>query len=578
MPHSDVHFEVFCRQSAKDAWVLHEVLTVREKALSAAAELIASKQAKGVKVVRETYDGETGDYTSLSIFEDGHTKLALDPAAEELPSAAPCFRPEDLYTRHARATLTRLLRGHLTRHKLTTIELIHRADCLEKLESSGTTFQHAVQKMAVAQAASSGKPVQQIIKALNDLAARAVSRVYRDSRRGHFPVVGNGAFGALADKLASAPDGIYVFNAALARHLAPCKSWDEKLATLLTVTPQAPESGPGRALLLDAIDNLIAEILGSSAALHELLGERENLGQALLVLVHLFLGILSEEEAKSEVLTHLAEHFIGDGMPNARGAVASRIIAELKNTKRLCPTSRLDELRMLRKIANTLSLGGERHLSHEALVAGFTLRSRRLIAAEAIADYLADVSTPDDKLERLLRVEEGITGGENKRHLGAVVQQIVSASAFEDHFVANSTPAIARLRRLAELQARVQRSHFPDHQREPFSTRLDQIAQEVESRGRVLKTLQDSNAGPAARALAILKLCANNVLTEGLAGKARELVLANLAQPEFLAGYIAQAKTDTEALTPERAMADLLAMLQHAGISREGALRSMRAA
>jgi hypothetical protein len=577
MPHKDVHFEVFRRQSAKDAWVLHEVATVREKALAAAAELIASKQANGVKVVRETYDGETGDYSSLSIFEDGHTKLALDPAAEELPSAAPCFRPEDLYTRHARATLTRLLRSYLTRHKLTTIELIHRADCLEKLESSGTTFQHAVQKIAVAQAASSGKPVQQIIKALNELATKAVGRVHRDSRRGHFPTVKNGGFGALADKLASTTDGIYVFNAALARHLAPCTSWDEKLVALLAITSEAPDSGPGRALLLDAVDNVAAEILGSSAALHELLGERENLGQALMILVHLFLGILSEEEAQRDVLTLLAEHFTGDGMPNARGAIASRIIAELKSTKRLCPQSRLDELRMLRKIANTLSLGGARHLSQETLIAGFTLRSRRLIAAEAIADYLADVSTPDDKLDRLLRVEEGITGGENKRHLGSAVQQIVSTPAFETYFVDNSSPAMARLRRLAELQARVQRSHFPDHQRQGFADRLDQIAQDVESRGRVLKSLLDNNAGPAARALAILKLCAGNVLTEGLSVKARELVLANLAQPGFLAGYIAQAKAGTEVLTPEGAMADLLAMLQHAGISREGALRSIAA-
>ena len=576
MPQRDVHFEVFHRQSAKDAWVLHDVATVREKAISAAAELLATQQAKGVKVVRESYDGDTGDYSSLSIFEDGHTKLALDPAAEDMPSAAPCFKPEDLYSRHARGTLTRLLRAHLSRQKLTITELIHRSDALEKLEASGTTFQHAVQKIAVAQASASNAPVQQIIKALNDLASKALNRVYRDQRRGYFPAVGRSGFGSLADKLAATRDGSYVFNGALALHLAPFKGWDEKLVALVAVAGEAPASGPGRALLLDAVDNIVAEILGGSAALHELLGERENLGQALIVLVHLFLGILSEQEAKSEVLSLLAEAFIDDGLPAARAVIAERIIAELKSTKRLCPASRLDEIKMLRKIANSLTLGGPRFMSHESLIAAFTMRSRRLIAAEAIADYLVDVSTPDGKLERLLRVEEGITGNENKRQLGVVVQQIVSAPAFEDYFVTNSTPALARLRRLAGLQARVQRSHFADHHKNGFAERLDQIAHEVENRGRVLKTLQDSHSGPAECAMAILKLYSNNALTTGrVAGKAREIVMLNLAKPGFLAGFVAQAKSGTEVLDPERAMSDLLELLQQAGISREAGLKAI---
>jgi hypothetical protein len=99
-----------------------------------------------VKVVKETYNADTGDYLSLKIFEDGHTKLKTDAAAEDVPHALPCFKPDDLYSYHARATMARLLCEFLARQKLTVTELIHRSDSLERLEATGTLFQHCVQK------------------------------------------------------------------------------------------------------------------------------------------------------------------------------------------------------------------------------------------------------------------------------------------------------------------------------------------------------------------------------------------------------------------------------------------------
>ena len=40
-------------------------------------------------------------------------------------------------------------------------------------------------------------------------------------------------------------------------------------------------------------------------------------------------------------------------------------MAELKSVKRLCPDSLVDELKMLRRIANQLVLGQGKYLSHE---------------------------------------------------------------------------------------------------------------------------------------------------------------------------------------------------------------------
>ena len=103
-----VHFEVFRRAGARGGWTLHEVVAERERALTLAQEMMASEKATGVKVVKETYDDDTGDYLSLKIFEDGHNKMKTAPSQEDAPPSLPCFKPDDLYSYHARQTMMRL--------------------------------------------------------------------------------------------------------------------------------------------------------------------------------------------------------------------------------------------------------------------------------------------------------------------------------------------------------------------------------------------------------------------------------------------------------------------------------------
>ncbi len=129
----EVHFELFKRQGARGGWKLHDCISQRDDAMKLAQEIMDGGEATGVKVVKETYDSDTGDYLTLKIFEDGHNQAKVDPAAEDVPDALPCFKPDDLYSYHARATMARLLADFLARQKLTVTELIHRADALETL-------------------------------------------------------------------------------------------------------------------------------------------------------------------------------------------------------------------------------------------------------------------------------------------------------------------------------------------------------------------------------------------------------------------------------------------------------------
>ncbi len=574
----EIHYEIYRRQGSKGGWTLHDVATAREVALRMAEELMAEQRATGVKVVKETYNGDTGDYLSLKIYEDGHTKLKTEAAEEDVPHALPCFKPDDLYSYHARETMMRLLSNFLARNKLTVTEFIHRADALEKFEATGTLYQHCIQKIAVAQAASTKTSVQQIIKNLNDLTTKAIHRVYRDTRRNYFPVAQTGEFTKLAARLAAEPDGTYRLNGAIARYLGPAKSWNEKLLSLLAVMKEVPDEGVERELLLKAIDSLIAELLHGAAALHELLGETENLGAALTVLVELFIGKMSQDRGDQMGLAALTQHFAADNLPEARIAVAKRITAELRSVRRLVPTSLVEELKVLRLIANKLVMGIGKYLSHEDLIAAFTLRSRRLVSNESVSEQLAEANSPDEKLERLLLIEENIIGAENKRQLAFFAMPIVTSAPFETHFIAAKQPALARLMRLAELQARVRRSGFQDKERQDIADVLDRIACEVESRTKLLAGIGEKTSNPVEKAIAVLRLCTGGALTEGkLSAKAREIILASLGQPGFLTGYVAHVSRGPEKATAESAMGELMKTLEKAGITPETGLRSIAA-
>ena len=568
-----VHFEVFRRAGAKGGWTLHEVVAERDRAMNMAKEMMTGeKRATGVKVVKETYDDDTGDYLSLKIFEDGATQMKLAPAQEDAPQSPPCFKPDDLYSYHARQTMMRLLADFLARNKVTITELIHRADLLDKLEATGTVYQHAVQKIAVAQAAAGTTPVQQIVKNLNELIDQATQRVYRDQRKGAFPNPRADQFAELAIKLAGQGDAAYLFNGALARSLKDTTGWNEKILALIEILTFAPADGDARTLVLSSIDAVMSEALSASTALHELLGPSENLSEALTRLVELFLGKISAEGGKGGLVA-LSERFAADELPEARTAIAGRIVAEFKSPKRLRPDSLVEELKALRRLANRVVYGVGKFLSHEDLIAAFTLRSKRLVTQETLSTHIHDCA-PDEKIERLLFVEENIIGIENKRQLASFVVPVLSSAAFENFFQDPKVPVLHRLQRLAQLQARVRRASFVDVQQEEISGRLDRLACDVAARAKLFENLEVKNHNAVARATTLLKLAMGGFFTEGaLSGRAREIILHCLATPGFLSGYFA----GQQGVDNDTAMAALMADLGKAGITAETGLKSIAA-
>ena len=75
---------------------------------------------------------------------------------------------------------------------------------------------------------------------------------------------------------------------------------------------------------------------------------------------------------------------------------------------------------------------------------------------EALTQLTAGAKAPDEKLDRLLTVEAAVVGTANKRALTPFALTLVTAHNFESD-MARQYRGIPRLRRLADLQARILR-------------------------------------------------------------------------------------------------------------------------
>src|ERR1051326_9225511 len=103
--------------------------------------MIQEGQAAAVRVVKETYNPDTGDYMSLTVFEDGKVEVKKkSKKLEEVESPSPCFKPDDLYSYHARTTMAHILADWLGRQKLTYTEFLHSPPALERLGGAGRPY------------------------------------------------------------------------------------------------------------------------------------------------------------------------------------------------------------------------------------------------------------------------------------------------------------------------------------------------------------------------------------------------------------------------------------------------------
>lgn len=511
---SDVHYELFVRRRVGAQWTLEMATEVRTAALQSAEECLISNRAVAVRVSKETLDRETGEYKSIAIFTKGMVDGGK-PKKEVQDLDPLCVQPADLYTAHARDRIGRLLEGWLARNNATPFELLHRPDLVEKLEASGTDLQHALQKIAIPEAEARGMSVHELIRTFQALVDRTVANLMKAFKKGQLPDLDKEGFAKAANRLAGDPDRAFLLGAGVAASIAPGVSWSDKISRLLDLADAAPtEPGP-RALALHAIEQPLAEIIGSRAGMADLLGTADDLGSTLAAMTRLTGGgqvealIRMQSQVRacmpelSGTAKRLSEWLNGDHFAPVRASIARRVLAELNGVRRLKPTDAEAEIEFLRALAMSLTAAAGRILPPEDIQAAFTVRSKTLLNGEFIEALLGRDRSARDEIALLIRLGENVMGAVNKRQAARWLSANITALRFEKELRQGPDSPAAKLSSLAALQKSIVRSGLVREDYEPLCKKLGELGSLVEADSRLLAMLVRAPA-PLAHRLALL--------------------------------------------------------------------------
>ncbi|KQV55099.1 MULTISPECIES: hypothetical protein [unclassified Caulobacter] len=548
---SQVHYELFVRRKVGAQWTLEIASENRAHALQTAEDVLEQGRAVAVRVSKETLDTDTGEYKSIAIFTKGMVDGGK-PKKDVEERDPLCIQPADLYTAHARDRIGRLLEGWLARHKATPFELLHRPDLVEQLEASGTDLQHALQKIAIPEAEARGQSVHEIIRHFQGLVERTVANLMKAFKKGALPDLDKEGFAKAAERLVADPDRHFLLGAGVAASIAPATSWSEKIARLLDLADAAPDDPRARAAALGAIEQPLAEIIGSRAGMADLLETKDDLGSTLAAmtrmtggnaveaLIRIESGVRSCMPELSGTARRLSVWLAGDDFPTVRKAIAERVLTELNGVRRLKPQDAEAEIEFLRALAMSLTAAAGRILQAEDIQAAFTTRSKTLLNGDFIEALLGRDRSAHEEIKMLIRLAENVMGAVNKRNAGRWLNANISAMRFEKELRQGPDSPVAKLSQLAGLQRSVTRSGLVREDYEPLCAKLGDIGALIESDSRLLAMLVRAPAPLPHRLQLLAKLAMGESGPTGpVADKARAEALKLARDPssrEQLAG------------------------------------------
>jgi len=564
-----VHFELYVRKTPGAPWTLDLATENRSAALATGNDLMLEGRVAAVKVTKETLDEETREYQTVVIMKQGvtETQAKSKPQGEAQPL---CVTPQDLYTGHARERIGRVLEAFLERHHATPFELLHRPDLVETLEASGTELQHAIQKIAIPEAHARDMSIHEMIRAFHTLIDRSVERLIKDDKKGVLVDLRKESVAAAADRLSGDPERAYLLGAGVARHIADCETWGEKVTRLLDLADEWPERGRGRELALHTLQQPLAEILEAKPGIGEILGRGNDLGANLAALTRLAAyntvdKLMAAEKSVAKVMPdlsplamRLAVWLENDIFQDTRAAIGRRILRELTGQRRLRPGDAAGEIDILRALGMCLTASAGKLLPLEEVQSAFTLRSRTLVTGDFVEAYLGQNLTARQEVEALIWLTDNVVGPANKRQAGGWLKAIISSLRFEKDVVGSDESAAAKLSSLATIQRAVGRCGLVPEDFQPLQEKLGEIGGEIEAHARVTQGVARANAPAVHRLTLLLKLAVGESAPLGPASaRARAEALKLVKQDDTRAALAA---------APE-AMQQVRALIQQVGLA-----------
>lgn len=568
-----VHYELFIRRTVKTSWTLDMASESRETILATAEERFKAGCA-AVKVTKETFDPETGEFRSNKVMEKGIAVEIKKPLVIRETDAV-CTSPNDLYTASAREKIGRLLEDWLRRFDATPFELLHSPVLAEKLDASGNDLLHVAQKLSVPESQDTGVPLHELMRRWQGLFDRACARVIQDGRKNLFPKLTADNFVATVDSLRERQDRAYILGGALATLLSTAKGPAAKLGHLLSLGEalagvMRDRAAQDMAWAMHVIEMPVVEIFSGRGSLSDLTGAELDLGNSLSVLTQLAAGeeveMIARNDARvrrimpplSGTLAGYNRLIHGGHLPQLALAISRRCLAELKGTRRLCPRDAVGEIETLRALALCMTAAGRDEGQREDIKAAFMERSRRLTSADFVTALMEGAKSAMDEVERLIWLCENMVGTASKRQAAAWLATFVGQHKFEMYMRESFDAPSHRLQSLAKLQGRIRAAQLVDKDGDDICAKLGHIGALIAADVKLMAQIQRSPASPVQKLAMLTGFAAGQTAPLGpLAEEAKGMAMKLLRDPQVRQALMGQPQV----------LAALRPMMQAAGLA-----------
>lgn len=335
-----------------------------------------------------------------------------------------CQRPEDVFEFSARELLFRVAQPYLEQVRLTATELMFDPREHRKILNAATKFQEYLQRVAILQGQQSQKPVAERMRQTLDMVDAAMRAVEATVRRGRGAATDAAALEAAA---AEAPleAGIAL---ALALAAAPPGDFAARAAICFKLLNDA--RAPATVGLLD---QTLAQILRLKIAATALVGPVD----ALAVQIRACLAIAGDADAiranRSPFVAEIARLNGVHSLPHLAAAAVDTLDAALAGPAKMVERDPMEELKTTRdlrkKIAALPVLAAAPQLAEN-----LSRRMSRLVVPESLDPLLAREMGTGRKLLSLVRLYNEIDDTNARRHLDAMVSNLVESRDFKDEF------------------------------------------------------------------------------------------------------------------------------------------------
>jgi hypothetical protein len=542
---AEIHFEIFVKKNRKAGWSFDQALTCRQEALELAKAQLEALPKGSVRVTKESYDESQNSFLTVTIFEDGEERHKQKICADNKMEPT-CLSPDDFYAIHTRRTLGRALAPWLKLNGICALELLHRTDLAEKLSAAGHDRQHAIQKVAIAQAGAMECSVQHIVRRLTELADQATDQLRKANAQKRTLKFNKKGFAATLKDLKTCKEPVFALNSALASRLASAKNWPDKLSFLAGCVSDALVESSENNVGLEVLDAFLAEIVSLPHALDSC-AQGEELGDRLDRITDIITGKVPLKASDSARLLALA--ISSQKLPQTQSALAARVFTELRGPRRLYPDRFEDEVTLNRSLADRLVRLPTALVPVEMLSEAFTIRSSRLLEASSIERLLESTQNPGERIITLVTFEKSMVGEHNKYKLATFLRAVIGAHKTELWLAKGGAKILQRLSVCAQAQKQVLRSGFSDEDKLEISTALDRLCYEVMVQNKAFEQIENRDMSALQKAIILLKLPDQNLVTLGkCAEEANRRALKLLRDPQARSALAQNNSDEAEAL------------------------------